>query len=123
MSEPAAHESAAAQRVAENEARFRAANERISEAARRADLPRIPFVCECANLRCAAILRLSRDEYEVVRADGRRFLNAPGHEAAAMGWATVVDRHDEYVVVERVGEAAELVEALPREGDEGSRDG
>ena len=118
MSEPAASDSATARRVAENDSRFREANERISKAARRADLDQIPFVCECANLRCREIVRLRRSEYEEVRASGRRFLEVPGHEAASMGWGTVVDRRDGYVVVEKIGEAAEIVEALDPRGDE-----
>jgi hypothetical protein len=109
-----------AERVAENQVRFRAANEEISAIAQRgADLPRIPFVCECANPRCVEILRLSRPEYEAIRADGRWFLNAPGHEAAALGWGVVVDRGDGFVVVEKIGEAGDISEALDprRDGD------
>lgn len=109
-----------AERVAENEARFREANERISEIALAADLPRIPFVCECANARCNEIVRLSRPEYEAIRADGRRFLNAPGHEAAALGWSVVVERGDGFFVIEKIGQAGEISEALDpraRRGD------
>jgi hypothetical protein len=108
-----------AKRVAENQARFREANEEISAIAERgADLPRIPFVCECANPRCVEILRLSRSQYEAIRADGRRFLNAPGHEAAALGWGVVVERGDGFVVVEKIGEAGDFSDALDprREG-------
>jgi hypothetical protein len=101
-----------AERVAVNQARFREANEDINSIAQRADLPRIPFVCECANPRCAEIVRLSRADYEAIRADGRRFLNVPGHEAAALGWAVVVDRGPGFVVVEKIGDAGEITEAL-----------
>jgi hypothetical protein len=109
-----------ARRVAENQARFREANEDINAIARQADLPRIPFVCECANPRCVEILRLSRAEYEAIRADGRLFLNAPDHEAAALGWAVVVERRSDFVVVEKIGEAGQISEALDprrRSGD------
>jgi hypothetical protein len=101
-----------AERVAENQARFRAANEKISALALRTDLPRIPFVCECANPRCVEIVRLTQAEYEAIRADGRHFLNAPGHEAAALGWGVVVERRDGFVVVEKIGEAGAIAEAL-----------
>jgi hypothetical protein len=106
-----------AKRVAENQARFRETNEEINAIAQRgADLPRIPFVCECADPRCVEILRLSRFEYEAIRADGRRFVNAPGHEAAALGWAVVVEGGDGFVVVEKIGEAGDISDALdPRE--------
>jgi hypothetical protein len=109
-----------AKRVAENQARFRVANEEISAIALRgAELPRIPFVCECADPRCVEILRLSRSVYETVRADGRRFVNAPGHEAASLGWGVVVERGDGFVVVEKTGEAGDISEALDprRDGD------
>jgi hypothetical protein len=110
-----------AKRVAENQARFREANEEVSAVAERgADLPRIPFVCECANPRCVEILRLSRSEYEAVRADGRRFLNVPGHEAASLGWGVVVERGDGFVVVEKIGDAGDIANALdPRNDGDG----
>jgi hypothetical protein len=109
-----------ARRVAENQSRFREANEDINAIAQQADLPRIPFVCECANPRCVEILRLSRAEYEAIRADGRRFVNAPNHEAAALGRAVVVERRPDFVVVEKIGEAGQISEALDprrRSGD------
>jgi hypothetical protein len=112
VAQPVPEHDSVAQRVAENQARFREANEDISSIAQRADLPRIPFVCECANPRCVEIVRLSRADYEGVRADGRRFLNAPGHETASLGWAVVVDRGPGFLVVEKIGEAGAISEAL-----------
>ena len=109
-----------AERVAVNQARFREANEDINAIAQRADLPRIPFVCECANPRCVEIVRLSRADYDEIRADGRRFLMGPLNEAAALGWAVVVDRGPGFVVVEKIGDAGEVTEALdPRRGSGG----
>jgi hypothetical protein len=122
MSEPAHQSEVTAARVAENDARFRELNERIRAAAARVEMERIPFICECADLDCSMILRVSAAEYEAIRASGRRFLNAPGHEAAAAGWAIVVGEGDGYVVVEKVGEAGEITEALdPREDGESGR--
>jgi hypothetical protein len=76
-------------------------------------------VCECANPECVEILRLSRSEYEAIRADGRRFLNAPGHEAAALGWGVVVEKGEGFVVVEKIGDAGNISDALDprRDGD------
>ena len=111
VSQPAEERSPSAQRVAENQARFREANEKISTVSKRVDLERIPFVCECADPGCREILRLSRDEYEAVRADGRRFFNAAGHEDASSSWGVVVERCDGYVVVEKIGEAGDIAEA------------
>jgi hypothetical protein len=112
-----------AQRIARNDATFREANERISAAAEvyGVDMP-IPFICECADPRCSEIVRLELEEYEEIRADPRRFLNVPGHEKAAQGAAVVVAERDGYVIVEKVGHAGEVVEALDeRTAGEGER--
>jgi hypothetical protein len=58
------------------------------------------------------VLQVEMREYERVRANPRLFLNAPGHDAAAHGWATVVERHNGYVVTEKLGRAGEIVEML-----------
>jgi hypothetical protein len=109
------------ERIALNNATFRNANERISAAAGvyDVDMP-VPFICECADRSCSEILRLELDEYEEIRADSRHFLNAPGHHAAAQGAAVVVAERDGYVIVEKIGHAGDIVEALderkPEEG-------
>jgi hypothetical protein len=103
-------------RVAKNDATFRNANEKIARAAEGTDVEQVPFICECADERCTEIVRLTLAEYEHVRADGRRFMKAPGHEVNAVPHARVIERHDGYLVVEKVGEAAEIAEELdPRE--------
>ena len=102
-----------AERVAKNDAIFREANEGIEEAARRYSIDGgIPFLCECAEPSCMEILRLELAEYEAVRATPTHFINAPGHHTAAQGWATVVEQRNGYEVVEKVGRAAGVVEAL-----------
>lgn len=102
-----------AERVARNDATFREANERIRAAAEDfAVEAKVPFICECAAEECAAIVRLRLDEYERIRADGRLFVNAPGHEAAAGPHARVVARADTYVTVEKVGRAGRVADAL-----------
>ena len=109
------------ERIALNNATFRNANERISTAAGvyDVDMP-VPFICECADRSCSEIVRLELAEYEEIRADSRHFLNAPGHQAAAQGAAVVVAERDGYVIVEKVGHAGDIVEALdernPEEG-------
>lgn len=108
------------ERIALNNATFRNANERISAAAGvyDVDMP-VPFICECADGSCSEIVRLELDEYEEIRADSRHFLNAPGHHAAAQGAAVVVEERDGYVIVEKVGHAGDVVEALDeRKSDE-----
>jgi hypothetical protein len=114
VSERAFHE-----RVAQNNLRFRRANDAIDASAIEYDLTEslLPFLCECANEGCTRLVRLTAVEYERVRADRRRFLVAPGHEFEDGQAAVVVDRRERYVVLEKVGRAAELVdECVAEEG-------
>ena len=107
-----------AERIARNDAIFRTANEGISqvaEAQQMQDL--VPFICECADPACVEIVRLSLAEYLHVREDPRTVLNVPGHQASAQGWAQVVESHDRYVVVVKVGPAGEVAEQLEGEPD------
>ena len=98
------------QRRAENEAHFRDANERINDTARRLDLDaRLPFSCECARTTCTEIVRMTPDEYEHVRASPRRFAYAVGHEEG-IPESSAIERKDGYVIVEKDGEAGDLVE-------------
>jgi hypothetical protein len=100
------------ERMARNNTTFRDANEHISAAAGvyGIDSP-VPFICECADARCSEIVRLTLEEYEEIRAHSRHFFHLPGHEDAA-GAAQVVARRDGYVIVEKLGRAGEIVEAL-----------
>jgi hypothetical protein len=112
-----------AERVARNDATFRAANERIREFAASIDADDerlLPFLCECADLDCTTVVRLAAEEYEAVRQDPRRFVNAPEHESNALGWCRVVHEFDRYTVVEKIGEAGELAEELDPRTREGS---
>jgi hypothetical protein len=107
-----------AERVARNDATFREANEGIQDAARRYGIAGgVPFICECAEPSCIEIVRLELAEYEAIRATPTYFINAPGHHTAARGWATVVEQRDGYEVVEKVGAAADVVEALDPRAD------
>jgi hypothetical protein len=97
-----------ARRVAENEAVFREVNERIDDLAERLDVE-TEIVCECSRLDCAERLTVPADEYERVRAHGRRFLLAEGHEQPAV--ERVIDARGGWIVVEKVGEAGDVAEA------------
>ena len=116
MSEPAIDPGAHARRVAENDARFRQANENISRVAEEVSVDRLPLLCECADLECREIVHVPRAAYEEVRSDGRLFLNAPHHVVAARGWARLVEHRDGYDVVEKIGEAGEIAEQLDPRG-------
>jgi hypothetical protein len=98
------------ERAGFNEAAFREVNEHI-EASPAAG--RLTFRCECARLGCTDLLELGRAEYEAVRAHPRRFLVAVGHELPAV--EEVVERHDDYLVVEKHGASGGVAErADPR---------
>ena len=107
------------ERIARNNATFRDANENIgaTAGAYSIDSP-VPFICECADARCSEIVRLTLEQYEEVRADSRHFLNVPGHQDAAKGVAEVVAERDGYVIVEKVGRAGDIVEALDERSPE-----
>ena len=105
-----------ATRLAENEARFRAINDRVER-----DLERLqyspdellPFVCECAQRTCSATIELSRNEYERVRGESTLFAIAPGHEITDI--EDVLERHERYFLIRKHPETWEIVkESDPR---------
>ena len=109
-----------AERVARNDAIFREANENIRAATvsmQFDDSEQLPFLCECADENCTTIVNVTGSEYEAVRQEPTLFVNAKGHHVNARGWARVVEEFERYVVVEKLGDAAEIVtEADPRDG-------
>jgi hypothetical protein len=88
-----------ASRIARTEALFRDVNERIAEAAQRFDSQEAEFVCECADAECTDRVPASLDDYELVRADGTRFLLLPGHEDTRV--ERVVRSRRRYRIVEK----------------------
>jgi len=101
-----------AQRIAENETIFRAANERVagweeSQLQARRGEP-LTLFCECANLGCREKIELTGHEYEAVRADSVRFAVVPGHVYPEA--ESVVEDHDRYVVVAEHAAVREIVE-------------
>ena len=95
---------------AANEATFREANEQIRAAERRLDPPidRVPYLCECDDVRCHEPVRLSAGEYEGIREDGATFLIVPGHSSDG----DVVAQHDGYLVVRKPDRGGEVARAL-----------
>lgn len=109
MAEPA--------RKAKNEAVFREVNDRIEDIATEFGVPdEASFVCECGDADCTEMVRMTLREYNEVRQEGRRFAILPGHEDPQV--ERVVARHGRFSVVEKVGEAGDVAEALdPRDDD------
>jgi inner membrane transporter RhtA len=85
---------------------------RVNEAIEKGRGPRTDgtFVCECGRVGCNAMLHLTLDEYARVRTSFDRFLIAPGHEVPEVD--QVSERHGEYAVAVKRGEAGALLQEL-----------
>jgi hypothetical protein len=102
--------------LAKTEILFREVNESIQELAGELGGDDFEFVCECSRVACTDLVKLSRREYERVRAEGTRFFVVPGHEDASV--ELIVARTDTYLIVEKDGHAGTVAEAAdPRDGD------
>lgn len=97
-----------------SEAVFREINEAIERGQWPGDeSDQASFRCECARLGCTQIIEMTVADYEVVRANPRRFVVAIGHEQPEI--ETVVERKGDYAVVEKRDEAAHVArETDPR---------
>jgi hypothetical protein len=97
-------------RLGENEAIFRAVNERMVSWVERTPLEEVElYFCECADPSCRQKVRLSGSEYERVRSDATHFFVAPGHEVPDD--ETVVESHSNWLLVEKdEPEAREVAE-------------
>ena len=102
---------------ARNQSLFRSVNERIdqlSAADAVARSERLDFLCECADKGCLETVALTHDEYEAVRRTATHFPITPGHDDPDI--ERVVERQEGYVVVEKVGAAADVAVALNPRG-------
>jgi hypothetical protein len=104
-------------RAARNQALFRALNERLRELNESfASLTgTFTITCECADGSCIEMVEIRPDDYLAIRAEPRHFAVLPGHVYPDV--ETVVRENDGYVVVEKLGEAADVARLLaePRE--------
>jgi hypothetical protein len=102
-------------RLARNEALFRAVNERVKEARRPAEGETIVFICECGDENCTAEISLTLSEYEGVRSDPLQFVLAHGHANPSI--EEVVEHTDRYEVGRKHAEEARIArETDPRSG-------
>ena len=103
-----------AARAARNQSLYREVNERVEaiNAAFDSLLPLGDWICECANEGCVERLALTHEEYETLRSKGTRFAVAAGDAHVFADVERVVERHERYWVVEKVGVAAELAESV-----------
>jgi hypothetical protein len=89
-------------RVAQNNATFREANESIRDTVEREQpsMTTIPFICECAREDCRELVPMSLDAYASVREEPTYFVNFPGHEEVEGAGPVVVERGETFVVVD-----------------------
>jgi hypothetical protein len=98
-------------RAARNQLLYREINERVKELNATFDaLPLGDWVCECANEDCFDAIPMTHEEYEAVRAVPTRFFVLPDDAHLVPEAENVVERHERYWVVEKIGVAAEMVE-------------
>lgn len=93
------------ERIARNNATFRAANERIRESAKAYELTEgpLPFICERADETCTTVIQVPLEGYAEVREHARRFLVATERHVPVEGEGRVVEETGAYVVFEKTG--------------------
>jgi hypothetical protein len=74
----------------------------------------IEIVCECELGTCLESLAMSVDRYEAIRQFPTRFVLKVGHPVA--GDEQIVERHDEFSVVEKSGPSAQVAVRLDPHG-------
>jgi hypothetical protein len=95
-------------KAARNQSLCREVNERIEAIADTAG--DLQLLCECADLDCTETITLSVAEYESIRASSVRFPIAVGHDFPEV--EAIVEENHRYVVVEKLGKAAEVSNKL-----------
>jgi hypothetical protein len=96
------------ERVARNEELFQIVNRQIEKLESTVG-PRETFamVCECGKKHCLDGFDVEPAVYERVRANPVLFFVVPGHEDSQV--EKVLERTAQYLIVEKVGRAAEVV--------------
>jgi hypothetical protein len=107
-------------RAARNQSLYREVNEQVealNEAFDELLDAGSTWICECADTDCTEPMEFTLAAYEAIRAHPNRFAVLPGHVYPDV--ERVVEEHDGYVVVEKLGAgatfAAEHDPRLPKE--------
>ena len=104
------------ERLVNNEALFRVANERMAAwDEQHAEEPAEPYFCECADTECREKVWLHKAEYEAVRANSRHFFAVSGHEVPDV--ETVIEEHEGWIVVEKAPEVTDTAVATDPRSD------
>lgn len=96
------------ERIAKNEAVVREINEVIQQAHESApDISFMHIVCECGYEKCDSVIALTKDEYERIRNDPRRFCVLQEHVIQDV--EAIVEENDRFAIVaKRQGTPAEV---------------
>jgi hypothetical protein len=98
-----------ARRAARNEELIREVNRQIEEGAKLHEIGSpMPLHCECAQEMCLEKIDLDARTYEPILNDRYRFIVVPGHAEPAI--ERVVEEHENFVVVEKIGEARKQID-------------
>jgi hypothetical protein len=100
------------ERAGRNEALFREVNESIAKLENRLESgsETLPVICECDRADCAAQIEIPIAEYQNVRQHADWFIVTRGHEEPEI--ELVVGGGSGYVIVEKVGLAAEAADGV-----------
>jgi hypothetical protein len=101
------------QRAAENQSLFRAVNAQLIALNETFEelTDRSLFVCECAKMACIQEIDMLLADYQRIRANPRRFIVAPSAEHVVPDVERIVEEHETYFVVEKIGVGARVAEA------------
>ncbi len=94
------------ERLAHNQAVFRAANEAIIKNPSERSALRT-FICECGEESCMTAIQLTHADYDALRSNPRHFALARGHESEG---DSILEERAGYTLVEKLGDAASVVE-------------
>jgi hypothetical protein len=102
-------------RQAKNEAVFRAVNREIENASDQVGDRDLEVLCECGRSGCEELIEVTADAYDRIHREADRFIVVPGHESPDI--ERVVESTERYLVVDKFGEAEEIVERDASSGD------
>jgi hypothetical protein len=96
------------ERVARNEELFQEVNRQIEKLEESLGQPEtLTILCECSKKHCLDTLEVEPAVYQRVRANPLLFFVVPGHQD--LGVERVVEQTRPFLVVEKIGRAAEAV--------------
>jgi hypothetical protein len=99
------------ERIAKNEAVFRATNREIANAEQEEGGKTdqlIEVLCECGRKGCKGTISLTAAEYDGVHSQDDRFVVLRGHESVEI--ERIVEERTGYLVVDKFGAAEDIVE-------------